>query len=208
MSRDQLEEKLIDYVQDAHSMETNVLQMLESMINTTDDERIKRDLQRHKDQTERHEERLRNRLEKLGRGVSMRKEAQTMFGGLFKGLTDQVRGDKAGKNARDGFVTEHMEIAAYELLERLAERAGDNQTARIARQNKRDEEMMAKKIAANWDKFVDLTLAENGIEAPKPSRRTSTAKRTTAKRTTASRKSGSAGSSTARKRTARKTSGR
>ena len=53
------------------------------------------------------------------------------------------------------------------MLERLAERAGDNQTARIARQNRRDEEMMVRKIAANWDTFVDMTLAENGIEAPR-----------------------------------------
>jgi ferritin-like metal-binding protein YciE len=172
MAEDRLKAKLADYVEDAHAMETNVLQMLESMIRTTSDEQIRRDLERHKTQTERHEERLRKRLEAMGRGVSLRKETQTLIGALMKGVTDQVRGDKAGKNARDGFVTEHMEIAAYELLERLADRAGDNQTATVARQNRRDEEAMAKKIAARWDKFLDLTLAENGIDAPKSRRST------------------------------------
>jgi ferritin-like metal-binding protein YciE len=164
--------KLGDYIEDAHAMETNVLQMLDSMIRTTKDKQIKRDLQLHKQQTKRHEERLRERLEKLGRAPSTRKEAQSMIGALVKGVGDQVRGDKAGKNARDGFVTEHMEIAAYELLERLAERAGDTRTATVARQNKREEEAMARKIAAKWDKFVDLSLAEDGIKAPKPRRRT------------------------------------
>ncbi len=170
MAQDQLKTKLGDYVEDAHAMETNVLQMLESMIRTTSDKRTRQELERHKEQTQRHEKRLRKRLEDVGRGTSFRKETQTLVGALMKGVGDQVRGDKPGKNARDGFITEHMEIASYELLERLAERAGDEKTAKVARQNRRDEEAMAKKIASKWDKFIDLTLAEEGIEAPKKPR--------------------------------------
>ncbi len=168
MAQNELETKLGDYVEDAHAMESNVLKMLDSMIETTDDAQIVRQLEQHRKQTERHQERLRERLDALGRGTSTRKETQTLAGALLKGVTDRVRGDKAGKNARDGFITEHMEIAAYELLERLALRAGDEKTARVAQQNRRDEEAMAKKIAGNWDKFLDLTLQEEGIEAPKP----------------------------------------
>jgi ferritin-like metal-binding protein YciE len=57
-------------------------------------------------------------------------------------------------------VIEQLEIANYELLERFAKAAGDDETAEVAKQNRRDEEAMAKKIAKNWDKFVDLTLRE------------------------------------------------
>ena len=163
MSQDALREKLVDYIEDAHAMEQNVHQMLGSMIATTDDDEIVQELEHHRMETERHERLLRERLQALGRDASIRKEAQSLAGALLKGVTDQVRGDKAGKNARDGFVTEHMEIAAYELLERLADRAGDAETAEIARRNRADEEAMAQKIAANWDKFLDLTLAEEGI---------------------------------------------
>jgi ferritin-like metal-binding protein YciE len=166
MAQDKLTEKVADYVEDAHAMETNVLQMLDSMIRTTRHEGIRRDLEHHKEETERQRARLRERLEQLGRSTSVRKETQTILGALMKGVVDQVRGDKAGKNARDGFVTEHMEIASYELLERLAVRAGDTQTAEIARENRREEEAMAKKIASTWDTVVDLTLADEGIEAP------------------------------------------
>src|SRR3712207_3833663 len=97
---DELETKLGDYVEDAHAMESNVLKMLDSMIQTTDDAQIRKQLEQHRKQTERHQERLRGRLEALGRDVSTRKEAQTLAGALMKSVTDRVRGDKPGKNAR------------------------------------------------------------------------------------------------------------
>ena len=54
-----------------------------------------------------------------------------------------------------------MEIAAYQLLERLAEKAGDQETAEVARQNRADEEEMASRIDQSWDRTLDLTLEEN-----------------------------------------------
>ena len=162
---DKLREKLVDYVEDAHAMEQSVSRSLDSLISTTDDPEIVEMLRHHKQETEEHERRLRERLEALGAGTSTRKEVQTVAGALLKGIADQARTDKAGKNARDGYVTEHMEIAAYQLLERLAQRAGDAETAEVARRNRADDEAMARRIDANWDRFLDLTLAEAGIQA-------------------------------------------
>ena len=56
-----------------------------------------------------------------------------------------------------------MEVASYELLERIATRAGDEQTAEVARENRREDEAMAERIAANWDKFTELSLREQGV---------------------------------------------
>ena len=163
MADEKLQQKLIDYIEDAHAMEQNVSTMLTSMISTTDDPEIKEMLEHHKEETERHERLLRERLDVLGAGTSTRKEAQTVAGALLKGIGDVARTDKPGKNARDAYVTEHMEVAAYQLLERLAVRAGDQETAEVARRNCADDEAMAQKIDASWDKFLDLTLAENEI---------------------------------------------
>jgi ferritin-like metal-binding protein YciE len=162
---DKLREKLVEYVEDAHAMEQSVLRSLDSMISTTNDPEIVEMLRHHKEESERHERLLKERLDALGAGTSTRKEAQTVAGALLKGIGDQARTDKPGKNARDGYVTEHMKIAAYQLLERLAVRAGDQETAEVARRNRADEEAMAQKIDANWDRFLDLTLVEAGIQA-------------------------------------------
>jgi ferritin-like metal-binding protein YciE len=58
-----------------------------------------------------------------------------------------------------------MELAAYQLLKRLAKKAGDTETAQGARQNRADEEEMARRIDQSWDRTLDLTLEENGIPA-------------------------------------------
>ena len=158
-----LQEKLIEYIQDAHAMEAGVRSMLDSMVVSTDDEEMKRALEEHKMETERHERLLKERLQALGADTSIRKETQSLVGALMKGVVDQVRSDKPGKNARDAYIAEHMEIATYELLERLARRIGDGPTGDVARSNRVDEEKMAKTISSNWDKFLDLSLAEEGI---------------------------------------------
>ena len=163
MADTKLQRKLVDYVQDAHAMEQTVSTMLDSMIATTDDPEITEMLKQHKRQTQEHERRLRERLDAMGAGTSATRSVGGLGAALFKGVGDVARTDKPAKNARDGFMTEHMEIAAYELLERLAQRAGDEQTAEVARLNHADEQAMAKKIDSNWDKFLDLTLATPGL---------------------------------------------
>jgi ferritin-like metal-binding protein YciE len=163
MADQKLQRKLVDHVQEAHAMEQTVSTMLDSMIATTDDPDITEMLRQHKRQTQEHERRLRERLDAMGAGASTTKSVGGLGAALFKGVGDVARTDKPSKNARDSFMTEHMEIAAYELLERLAKRAGDDKTAEVARLNRSDEQEMAKKIDANWDRFVDLTLATPGL---------------------------------------------
>src|SRR5215218_6007766 len=136
MADAKLQRKLVEYVQDAHAMEQTVSTMLDSMIATTDDPDIEEMLKQHKRQTQEHERRLRERLEAMGAGTSTTKSVGGLGAALFKGVGDVARTDKPSKNARDGYMTEHMEIAAYEILERLAKRAGDEETAEVARQNR------------------------------------------------------------------------
>jgi ferritin-like metal-binding protein YciE len=137
--------------------------MLDGMIRTTDDPQMKRALERHKKETQQRAERLEECLSEHGASPSMVKEAGGILGALMKGVVDVARGDKAGRNARDGYATEHMEIASYQLLERIAKKGGDTKTAAVARQNRADEEAMARSIASKWLKIAELSLKEDGI---------------------------------------------
>jgi ferritin-like metal-binding protein YciE len=161
-----LQEKLVSQLQDAHAMEQNSKRMLDSSISIIEDEEIKRELEHHRQETEVHERLLAERLNDLGAKASTPKDLAAIGGALFKGLADQVRNDKPAKNARDDYVVEQFEIATYELLERLAKRAGDEETAEIAKRNRKDEEAMAKKIEKNWDRFVDLSVQEERTQVP------------------------------------------
>jgi ferritin-like metal-binding protein YciE len=158
-------DQLVKHLDEAYAMEQSVLRMLDGMIRTTDDLQIREDLQCHRRETEQHASRLKDRIEAHGESPSLVREAGGMVGALMKGVLDATRSEKAGRNARDGYATEHMEIASYQLLERVAIRAGDEETAAVARQNRQDEEAMARKIDETWDRVVGHTFAEQDVHA-------------------------------------------
>ena len=158
-----LNEQLIKHLDEAHAMEQNVLRMLDGMISTTDDPEVIQELEHHKVETEGHIDLMRKRLEAHGATPSTVKQMAGILGALAKMPLDMVRGEKAGRNARDGFATEHMEIASYELLKRIAQRANDQDTVAACEQIIAQEQSMADTIASSWDKFADLSLREEGV---------------------------------------------
>ena len=161
MSTTETKNQLVKHIDEAYAMEQNVLRMLGSMIDTTEDARMKADLEHHKLETEQQAERLKSRLEAHGESPSMIREAGGIVGALMKEVVDLARSEKAGRNLRDGYATEHMEIASYQLLERVAEKAGDAETAAVARQNRMQEEDMAAKLEQYWDAAAELSLSES-----------------------------------------------
>ncbi|MGN6368867.1 MAG: YciE/YciF ferroxidase family protein [Phycisphaerae bacterium] len=164
MATDNLNDLVVTHLQDAYAMEQNVLKMLDNMISTTDDLQMKQTLEHHRAQTVEHGNRVEQRLRDMNQSTSMTKNAGAMMTAWMKMIPDMMRDEKATKNLRDGYVTEHLEIAGYQLLERIADRAGDSQTADVARRNRQDEESMANRLASFWGRAVDLDLAKMGIE--------------------------------------------
>jgi ferritin-like metal-binding protein YciE len=160
---DQLQTQLVKHIDEAHAMEQNVLRMLDAMISTTDDPEILDALEHHKVQTQHHADLMAQRLEAHGASPSAVRQIGGVLGALAKMPLDFVSGEKAGRNARDGYATEYLEIASYELLRRIADKAGDEETAQAASEIIAEEAAMAKLIEQHWDRFAELSLQEEGI---------------------------------------------
>lgn len=159
----ELKSQLVKHIDEALAMEQSVLRMLDSMIAGTEDPEIRDWLREHKLETEKQADRMQRRLEAHGASPSRVREGVGIMQALMKSVLDVARTEKAGRNARDGYATEAMEIAAYELLSRVAERAGDEETAAAARESLAEEVAMAKRIEASWDRFAELSLQEAGV---------------------------------------------
>jgi ferritin-like metal-binding protein YciE len=79
-------------------------------------------------------------------------------------LFARVNPDTPGKLAMHAYSYEHMELAAYELLRRIAERAGDEPVRAMADHIGAQERAMADRIGRHWDEAVTASLADKGAE--------------------------------------------
>ncbi len=79
-------------------------------------------------------------------------------------LFARLNPDTPGKLAVHGYSYEHMELAAYELLRRMAERAGDEPVRELAERLGAQERAMADRVAERWDRAVDASLREKSAD--------------------------------------------
>src|SRR3712207_9027697 len=80
VTTEQVRDQLVKHLDEGSAMEQNVVRMLDSMIQTTDDQEIKEALRQHKLETERHADLLRERLESHGASPSIVREAGGILG--------------------------------------------------------------------------------------------------------------------------------
>jgi ferritin-like metal-binding protein YciE len=140
--------KLVQYLGEAYGKERELETALNAHITMTTRPAYKKRLKEHLRETKRHAKEVERRIKKLGGGGQ---STQTLLGKAMaaaKGPMHMVRGgseqEKMLKNAKTEYFNEHEEIATYMAIETLAEKVGDRDTAKLARQIRRDEERMAR----------------------------------------------------------------
>jgi UDP-glucose 4-epimerase len=154
------DEQIVKYLADLHSIELQALAQLRAAPKIAGDERLSQAFEEHLVETEDQERRVRERLQALGGKPSKLKDAAGAVGGWGMVAFAASQPDTPGKLVMHAFSYEHMEFAAYELLKRLAERAGDEETARMAAAIAAEEARMAERLEQNFDAAVETSLAD------------------------------------------------
>jgi ferritin-like metal-binding protein YciE len=151
-------EQLENYLSDAHSIEAQALTQMRAAPDIAGDAGLAEIFTRHLEETENHEELIRERLEAHGGKPSAIKEAVMRAGGAGFVMFAGSQPDTPGKLVAHGYSYEHLELASYELLEIVAHRAGDEETATVARRIRDEEKAMAERLEAAFDTAVDASL--------------------------------------------------
>jgi ferritin-like metal-binding protein YciE len=149
--------QLVSYLTDVHSIEEQALAQMRRAPKLVEGE-LATAFEQHLEETESQERRVRERLEAYDASPSTVKDVAGRAGGVGMILFARSQPDTPGKLSAHAFSYEHMELAAYELLARVADRAGDAETATMAIEIAAEERAMAARVAACFDLAVAASL--------------------------------------------------
>jgi ferritin-like metal-binding protein YciE len=155
-----LDEQLNAYLSDAHAIEEQAIPQMRAAPDLAGDPQLAATFSTHLVETERHEQLVRERLEARGASPSRLKEAVFKAGGFAFVLFAKSQPDTPGKLVSHALSYEHLELAGYELLRRVADRAGDTETASVARTIGEQERAMSERLEERLDLAVEASLRE------------------------------------------------
>ena len=205
--------KLVQYLNEAYGKEKQLETALTADISITTDKPYRKRLQDHLKETRDHARRLKSRI----RAIGGRPEEVSVPGpeavsdvassavnlanravAAAKGPAHMLRGtgeqEKLLKNAKSQYWNEFEEIATYTAIETLATTVGDKETAKLAREIRREEERMAKflerlipRLAKGVARDEIPAALRNGGRKRRSSSKSSSSSRSTKSRSTKSR---------------------
>jgi ferritin-like metal-binding protein YciE len=203
--------KLVQYLNEAFGKERQLEQALQAHIGLTTRPNYRKRLEQHLRETKRHGDRVARRIKQLGgaaetvslpgpdaftdaaeAGVSVAQRALALAKGQMHAVRGTSEPEKMLKNAKTEYSEEAEEIATYTAIEVLASSVGDKETAKLAKEIRREEERMASFLQKLIPQLVGAVAK---AEIPSELRRNGA--RTTRRRST-SRRTASSGRSTSR----------
>ncbi len=173
----QAEQKIVQYLNEAHSAEQGLTRVLQTQIAMTPSGRHRNGLEAHLEQTKSHARKLRARVQELEGsgnplqfGIGLLQSAIGQALALSQAPLELVRGsggeEKVLKNAKDACASEALEIATYTAIERLARSLGDTETAVLAASILADEQKMLDRLLAEIPKLTDAVVESEIHDKP------------------------------------------
>jgi ferritin-like metal-binding protein YciE len=159
MTPETLEDQLIKYLTDAHSIERQALVQMKLAPKIAGDHALTGAFAQHLTETEEHERLVSEALERHGASRSVVKDAAGVLTGAGFGAFAAVQPDTPGKLLTHALSYEHMEEAAYTLLSMLAGRLDDQDVVQTARRIEAQEQGMAQRLEGLYDQALEASLA-------------------------------------------------
>jgi len=192
------EAKLIQYLNEAYAKEQELVTALQAHISLTTRDAYKKRLKEHLRETKAQAKGLERRIKQLGgkaekldlpgpdalseaagKAQATAQKALAAAKGPLHALRGTGEAEKMLKNAKTEFFNEAEEIANYHAIEALAEAVGDRDTAKLAREFRRQEERMSKFLERT---IATLTKEVVREEVPAAQRKKPAARRAPAKK--------------------------
>jgi ferritin-like metal-binding protein YciE len=158
LSPDDLQEQVTKYLADAHALEQQAKKLLEKASENGGTPELERIYAEHLGETSGHAALVERRLGELGAAPSKLKDAAMKLGGLNWSGFFKAQPDTPGKLAAFAYAFEHLEIAGYEELKRVATRAGDTSTVEICDRILGEEREAARKVAGAFEAAAEASL--------------------------------------------------
>lgn len=147
---DDLGDQLNTYLADVHALEAQSQKLLAKAREMDLPDALRDALTHHLGETEGHLELVERRLDERGAAPSALKDAALRLGALNWGAFFGAQPDTPAKLAGFAYAVENLEVAAYELLLRVAHRAGDGETMAHAESILAEEKAAAESVADQW----------------------------------------------------------
>lgn len=144
------EERLMEWLRDAHAAEEQAETMLSGMARRIENyPNLKARLEKHIVETQRQAKLIRGCIERRGESTSTIKDTGGKVLGFGQAMSGLFVGDEVMKGCIASYAFEAMEIASYHILISTAREVGDEETARVCEQILQEEEAMADWLKQN-----------------------------------------------------------
>jgi ferritin-like metal-binding protein YciE len=154
----ELPDHLRKHLAEVHAIESQSLELMKKGVELMAPHGLGQIYAQHLEETRRQIAWVEQQLQALGADPSQLEDTLMKLGGLSWGMFFQSQSDTPGKLAVFAYAVEHLEIAAYELLRRVASRIKDQPTEGLCQRILAEERAMTERLVESFAPAAEATL--------------------------------------------------